>query len=474
MSIHQFFLILRARYRVALLVLALALGLALSVSLALPNQYTSQTAVLVDLRTPDPVIGASLPGVVAPSYMATQVDIIGGERVAQRVVSMLKLDEDPALLEAWQEATQGRGSKTVWLADALQKRLDVRPARESNVINISFKGSDPEMSAKIVNAFAQAYLDTHLALKTEPARIYAEWFEQQAKASRANLEAAQSRLSNYQQKAGIVTNDERLDYETAKLGAISTQLTEVQGITTDSQSKRSSRTDTVAEVMQSPLINGLKADIGRLEAKVQEADVKLGPNHPQMQSMQSELASLKRRLASETGNISASIDTAYRVGKDRERELQSAVAAQKSRVLMLNKDRDELNVYRRDVEAAQRAYEEVSKNASQTRLQSLTNQTNVVRLNTATAPLKPSSPKTLLNVLIAAFGGTLLGIGVALWLELSNRRVRSPEDLTQVLDLPLLGRLSAATALAKPGGVPRLGRTNRLALGHGGTLSEGR
>jgi chain length determinant protein EpsF len=342
------------------------------------------------------------------------------------------------------------------------------------VINISFKGSDPDMTAKIANAFAQAYLDTHLALKTEPARIYAEWFEQQAKASRANLEAAQARLSNYQQKAGIVTNDERMDYETAKLGAISTQLTEVQGITTDSQSKRSGRTDTVAEVMQSPLINGLKADIGRLEAKVQEADVKLGPNHPQMQSMQSELASLKRRLASETGNISASIDTAYRVGKDRERELQSAVAAQKSRVLMLNKDRDELNVYRRDVEAAQRAYEEVSKNASQTRLQSLTNQTNVVRLNTATAPLKPSSPKTLLNVLIAAFGGTLLGIGIALWIELSNRRVRSPEDLTQVLDLPLLGRLSAASPRAKPGGVARLGQTNRLALGHGGTLSEGR
>jgi hypothetical protein len=80
----------------------------------------------------------------------------------------------------------------------------------------------------------------------------------------------------------------------------------------------------------------------------------------------------------------------------------------------------------------------------------------------------------LLNVLIAAFGGTLLGIGVVLWLELSNRRVRSPEDLTQVLDLPLLGRLSAASHSAKPGGVARLGRTSRLALGHGGTLSEGR
>jgi len=472
MSLHQFLLILRARYRVALMVIVLALTLALSVSLALPSQYTAQTAVLVDLRTPDPVAGGTLPGVVAPSYMATQVDVIGGERVAQRVVSMLKLEDDPALQQTWQEATQGRGSMAVWVADALQARLDVRPARESNVINISFKGSDPEMSAKIVNAFAQAYLDIHLALKTEPARIYAEWFEQQAKASRAKLESAQERLSNYQQKAGIVTSDERMDYETAKLGAISAQLTEVQGITTDSQSKRSNRADTVAEVMQSPLINGLKADIGRLEAKVQEADVKLGPNHPQMQSMQSELAALKRRLVSETGNIAASIDTAYRVGKDRERELQSAVAAQKSRVLMLNKDRDELNVYRRDVEAAQRAYEDISKNAAQTRLQSLTNQTNVVRLNTAAAPLRPSSPKTLLNVLIAAFGGTLLGVAFAVWLELANRRVRSPQDLTQLLDLPLLGRLSPANR-PKPG-APRLQGPQRLALEHGNFSGKGR
>ena len=434
-------------------------------SLALPRQYTAQTAVLVDLRSPDPVAGGNLSGVVAPSYMATQVDIIGGEQVAERVVSMLKLDEDPVQRERWMQATQGRGSLPVWLAGQLQTRLDVRPARESNVINIAYKGSDAEGTARIANAFAQAYLDTHLALRTEPARIYAEWFEQQARDSRAKLEEAQARLSNFQQKAGIITSDERLDFETAKLGAISSQLTEVQGATTDSQSKRGARSDNLAEVMQSTLINGLKADIVRVEAKVQEAGVKLGPNHPQMQSMQSELAALRVRLAGETRQISASIDTAFRVGKDRERELQGAVLAQKSRVLLLNKQRDELNVYRRDVEAAQRAYEEVSKNASQTRLQSLTNQTNVVRLSSATAPLTPSSPKTLLNLLIAAFAGTLLAIACVLLLELANRRVRSAEDLNSMLDLPVLGHISRAPLTLAGRGRPRLSGPGRLSLG---------
>ncbi|CAN7186153.1 chain length determinant protein EpsF [Polaromonas sp. LjRoot131] len=463
MTLHQFLLILRARYAVALLVILLAISAALAISLVLPKKYTAQTAVLVDIRTPDPVAGgAPLQGVVAPSYMATQVDIIGGDRVAQRVVKMLKLDENPRTKERWLEATEGRGTLEGWIADSLQKRLDVRPARESNVINITYKGSEPEESANVANAFAQAYLDINLALKTEPARIYAEWFDEQTKASRAKLEEAQARLSEYQQKAGIVSSDERVDYETTKLAELSSQLTTVQGDTTDSQSKRGSRGDTIAEVMQSPLINGLKADVARQEAKVQEIGVRLGENHPERQRAESELAALKSRLASETARINASIETTYRVGKDRERELQGAVGAQKARVLAINKQRDELNVYRRDVESAQRAYETVSQSASQTRLQSLTNQTNVVRLNVATPPVTPSSPRLLVNLLVAAFGGTLLGIACALLLELTNRRVRSAEDLVQMLDLPVLASISSST------GNTRLSGPRRLALGLGG------
>ncbi|MEO8012553.1 MAG: chain length determinant protein EpsF [Polaromonas sp.] len=443
MTLHQFFLVLRARYRVVLLVLAFTLTAALAASWLIPSKYTAQTSLLVDVRTPDPVAGAGMSGVIAPSYMATQVDIIAGDVVAQRVVKMLKLDQDEETKAAWQKATDGRGTLDSWIAKDLQSGLLVQPSRESNVINITFKGRNAENVAKVANAFAQAYLDTNLSLKTEPARLYATWFDEQTKVSRAKLEDAQARLSDYQQKAGIVSSDERVDYETTKLAQISTQLTAVQGETTDSQSKRNARGDTVAEVMQSTLINGLKSDIARLEAKVNENNVNLGVNHPLRQRAEAELASLRNRLATESNRISASIETAYRVGKDRERELQAAVNAQKTRVLGLNKQRDELNVYRRDVEAAQRAYETVSQSASQTRLQSLTNQTNVVRLNTAMAPIDPSSPKLSLNLLIAAFIGTLLGVGFAMVLELMNRRIRSTEDIMQMLDLPVLASISS-------------------------------
>jgi succinoglycan biosynthesis transport protein ExoP len=400
---------------------------------------------VVDVKSPDAVSGLLLQGMVAPGYMATQVDIINSDRVAKGVVKLLHMDTNPAVKQQWQDATQGNGQLIDWLANSLQKKLDVKPSKESNVINISFTGSTPEFAAAGANAFAQAYLNVNVDLRVSPARQYAAFFEEQTKAARDRLEVSQKALSDFEQKSGITTTDERLDYETSRLNELSSLLTSVQGQTTDSQSKRKNGSaDTVSEVMQSPLINGMKADLARLEATLKQSNVNLGKNHPQTLRSEAEVAALKAKIDSETGKISASIETTYQVGKQREQQLQGALGAQKSKVLALNKRRDELNVLRRDIESSQRSFEAVSLRASQTSIESKTTQTNITVLNPASAPAGPSKPRVLINILASIFLGTLLGVGIALMQELANRRVRSTEDLLEALDLPVLGSISSA------------------------------
>ena len=114
---------------------------------------------------------------------------------------------------------------------------------------------------------------------------------------------------------------------------------------------------------------------------------------------------------------------------------------------MLNKQRDELNVLRRDIESAQRAFELVSQRASQTNIESQTNQTNIAVLNPAFVPTSPSKPKIFLNALVSIFLGTLLGVALALMLELKDRRVRSAQDLFDALDIPVLGTIGSAVNL---------------------------
>lgn len=443
MTPQQFLLILRSRYKIALLVLLVTVAATVAISLSLPKQYSAGAALVIDVKSPDQVTGMMLQGMMAPSYMATQIDIIKSDRVAAAVVKLLQLDANPAVRQQWQEATQGVGELTNWLANALQRKLDVKPSRESNVINIDFTGADPEFAAAVANAFAQAYIDVNLELRLAPARQYATFFEEQTLTARTRLEGAQLALSNYRQQNGITSADEQLDFETAKLNETSSQLTAVQGQTTDSQSKRSSATpNTVADVMQSPLINGLKADIAGLNSKLQESNVNLGKNHPQTISAETELAALRAQLELETSKINTAIDTSYLVSKQREAQLQAALASQKARVLRLNKQRDELNVLRRDVESAQRAFEAVSQRASQTSVESQANQTNIAVLNPATAPGGPSKPRVFLNILASILVGTLLGVGLAFLLELINRRVRSAADLHDALGLPLLGSIA--------------------------------
>ena len=143
MSFQQFLLILAARWKVALGTLITVVAITLAVSYVLPPQYTASSSVVIDVKSPDPIAGIMLPAIIMPSYMATQVDIINSERVAQTVVKMLKMDENPAAREQWFEATEGKGRVDLWLAEVLQKKLDVKPSRESNVITIALQRRRP-------------------------------------------------------------------------------------------------------------------------------------------------------------------------------------------------------------------------------------------------------------------------------------------------------------------------------------------
>ena len=450
MTLQQFLLILWARRKLVLYTFLGTVLTATVVSLLLPEEYTASAAVVLDVKSPDPIAGVVLPGLMAPGYMATQVDIINSDRVATRVVKMLRMDENPKIKEQWQEATEGKGQIGPWLAQLLQRKLDVKPSRESNVIAISYSGGSPAFAAALANAFAQAYIDVNLELRIEPARQSAKWFDEQSKQYRERLDTAQNTLSDYQQKSGIVATDERLDYETQKLNELSTQLTMAQAQGTDSSSKRKSSgsADTMPEVMQSGLISQLKGDIARLEAKLKEVSGNLGENHPQYLRSQAELAELKNKMNAEVSRITSSIGTAGNISKQKESELIAAVNAQKMRILELKKQRDEISLLAREVDTAQRAFDAVGQRTTQSRLESQSIQTNVAVLNPATEPLKASKPKVLLNILVSVFLGTLLGVGAALALEMLHRRIRSPEDLSQALSLPVLAVLESE---ARPG-----------------------
>ena len=448
MTLQQLFLIFKARYKIVILTMIVITLATLAVSLYLPKRFTANTAVIVDVHTPDPILGEII-GPVTATYLPTQVDIINSDRTAIKVIKALHLAESKPVHDKWLQDTNGDGKFENWLIDLMQKGLDVKPSRDSNVITITYVSSDPDFSATVANAFAQAYVDTNIDLKVEPAKDYANWFMGQGKILRDNLEKAQNKLSNYQQKKGIVITDERLDSETTKLAELSTQLTIIEATSADTRSKLSSRgsTENMPEVTQSPLINELKTTITQLEGKLQEAGGNLGKNHPQYKSMQSEIASLKQQLQEETQHIGRTFVTTEDVSRDKAANIRALIAAQKQKLLELKHQRDEANVLLSEVASAQKAYDTVSERFTQTSLEGKSTQTNVSVLSVANAPLKPSSPLPVLYTLIAAVVGLIIGISLSFMAEMVDRRVRVPEDIEHALGIPVLAELSKQQSL---------------------------
>ena len=441
MNLYQFFSVLRARRMMVLVIFLSTIALALAYVMLRPKNYTATAPVLVDMRANDPLAQPTYQSIVPQSYMATQMDIVRSNRVAERVVEMLGLEKDPKSTEDWRKAG-GQGTLKSWLASDLQTGLEVKPARESNIINIAYTSRSAAEAAKVANAFSDAYLDIALDIKTDPAKKYSTWFDDQLKFARQRLEQSQNALTAYQQRTGVISAD-GVDMETQRLNELSSQLTLVQGQLTDVSNKRAQSAGSISEAMNSPLINTLKSNIAAQEAKIQEASANLGSRHPQMIRMQDELNAMKSRLGSETSSIGNAVDTAYQVGRARERELTAAVNAQRARVMQFNRHRDELNVLRRDLDASQKAYEQVSERASQSKLQALTNQTNIQRLATAVEPLEAKGPTTKVALALAAAAGLLLALAGALLMELLNRRVRSVDDLSLATNLPILASVPA-------------------------------
>ena len=466
MNIISFFRVVWARKTVLLITIALTVLIAVAARLILPLRYEATASVIVDFKQPDTISG---PAASAPSsdqmtsYIATQVDVLSSHNVALKVVDDLKLTQDAQLRKRFTDETDGKGDIRDWIAELLLKGLTVTPSRQSNLIDISYKSTDPESSMILANAFVKAYIQTNLDLQTIPAMQANKWYQSQLTELRSQLIAAQKRLSDYQQSKGIVVVDERLDVESSRLNDIGSQLAAAQDQTYESTSRNRHSADQLADVMNNPVIQSLKTYLASEHAKLDQLSKSVGVNHPDYQRARAEINTLRDQIARETRNAQESVNTSMRVAQQREAALRASLAAQKEKLLALKQNRDAGAVLVQDIANAQKAYDLALQRATETRMTSQASQTDISLLNPAKLPTEPSSKSLAFVIVFALFLGTFLGLALIFIAEFLDRRIRSETDLTDTLGLPVLVTLNAI-APPKRRGLPDLSNRQRPQL----------
>ena len=419
MSLRQFLLALRARFRVfALSLVAVVLAAALA-SFLMPKSYRATVSLLVDSRDEQSMGEAmrALGGLPQEhlSYLQTQADILSSPKVARRVVEQLKLAESPAALAVLGVRASGNPRIEDVLVDRLLHALKVETS-QSSVIRGTVSCADPRLAATIANGFATAYVGTMLELRVAPNREAAAWFDEQVKGLRGGLEEAQRKL--------------RADQDAR-------------------QQQLAQHPERLPQVRDDTFIQQLRADLLHGEAKLRELSTQYGVNHPVYQRQVSENRELRGRLQAELRKAAASV-TDPDGPAPRAAARQYAENPEQARTLE--------PVLQHNVESAERAYDTALQRYFSSQVDSRASETNVAVLSPATVPLTPYRPNIALNMLLALVTGLGLGGALVAWMERQDARVRCAEDLMSAVQAPLLAVLSSeerrAGLLPRPPGAP--------------------
>jgi len=441
MNLSQLVLILKARYKMILLVAVITLLTASLVSLLFPKSYKAATTVILNYKGVDPVTGMAMPAQLMPGYMATQVDIIQSKNVTLDVIKRLHLAEVKSLQQQFAEATEGKQADiNEWLADLLQQKLTILPSKESSVISIGYKGVDPVFAATMANAFAESYINLSLKLKIDPAIKASQYLSEQTKALRENLQQAQDKLAEYQQKHGLTSIQEAYDVETSKLRDLSSQYSLAQSQSIEANSRRNDASKNMSDspdVVQSPIVQNLRMNLATAESKLAEMGQRYSKNHPMYIASEAEVAKLRSQLNNEIDRTVVSLSNSASINSQRLGDLKFQLEKQKQKVLELNRSRSDLTILEKEVQIAQNALESVNNRFSQTALEGQSNQGDISVLETAVPPLEPSNPSLFLIAPFSVIIGALLGCLFALLAEMLDRRVRSRDDLLTLGEIPV-------------------------------------
>ncbi|OED48299.1 hypothetical protein ACH42_02415 [Endozoicomonas sp. (ex Bugula neritina AB1)] len=420
------------------------------------------------------------------SYLNTQFEVLKSRGVLEKVVEKLNLINNPefntslrkkpwyAEYTDWRswfglELPQEDDDKSRIIRDTvgvLEQNIAIAPVRKTQIVKINATSENPELSAKIANEVANAYISSYMEAKLSLTLSATDWMQSRMEELSGKLRVAEANLQNYREKEDLVELEGVLTISSNELKALTESLVQIRRKLAVSESiydqiksgklKNKSDYESLQAVLAHPLIQELKQEESKVQRQVQDLSRRYGPKHPKMISVRSELQSIERNIRVQIENIIDGVERTYEVDKSNEQSLQEAVAVARKRVQEINRKQFRLKALEREVRTNKDLYDAFFKRIQETSATSDLQTANARVVDKAFAPKDPVKPKKKLIVAIAALLGLMISAGIAFLLEMLNNTIRSTRDVEDKLNLSVLGVLPLMSGKSVKEGCHRL------------------
>lgn len=466
-AIRQYLRIAMRRRYAIIGAVAVCLVLGLIATLLMTPKYTASATIEIS-REANQV--TNFQGVERETSVAdqefyqTQYGLLESRSLSEWVATQLRLIDDPKFYERFGVSSDepafvlvnsrypaaGRATRQRVAGEILRKHLTIAPTRLSRLVDIRFTSPDPQFSAKVVNAWSDAFIQTNLQRKVQATSYGRNLLERQLARQKELLDESQRQLVAYASRERIInlpaqanangSTSERsiVADDLASLNSALSQAT-AERIGAEARYHEGGAAGASSEALRNQAINTLRQRRAEYAAEYQKLMTQFEPGYPAARALKSQVDQLDRSISNEERRVSGSIQTEYRSAVERERALHARVEQLKGNYLDLRRRSIQYNIFQQEVDTNRALYDGLLQRFKEIGVAGGVGVNNVSVVDQADVPQRPSSPRLIINLAIALLAGLGLGMVLAFALEQMDEAIADPAELERRLGLPLLG-----------------------------------
>ncbi|HZB54083.1 MAG TPA: polysaccharide biosynthesis tyrosine autokinase, partial [Reyranella sp.] len=487
---------LRKLWRHRLLIAACTLvlgGAAILAAWLMPSYYVSEARVLVGVQSPRLPNVESIVADVSPDAERVQNEgfVLQSRNIAKQVIDQLKLRQDPEFnpelappsfwarlnllqyvpteLTSWMdrpsstkkvEPIKDPSNADDRTIDSLLAHIDVSTLGRSHVLSVKAESRNPQTASAVANALAERYLDYQRRDKIESMDRVDKFLMGRVSELREAVRKSDQAVEDYRRthdlyksagSGGGVTSQQLTELNTQLLAA-QTAKAEADSRLREAQELRKGglNSESVPEVLRSPLISGLRQQQSDAERKAAELQATYGPRHPSMLNARSEVGSIQGRVNAEISKIVDGLAREARTADARYQALAQNFETLKKQMGAVNDKGIGLEALERDAVVNRNLLEAMLLRAKQSTGAEDILTANAKLVSPASPPQAPSYPPKALLALLGVAGGMMVGVTIALLREGGDHTFRRADQIEALTGLPVMAMVPQVAGRQQP------------------------
>lgn len=418
-----------------------------------PRLYESSASILVETRDNVYTRASNEQASSNPtdaSVVSSQIELLKSRDTLLRVVDQLDLRSVPefngsggggfspmALVSQMLGRRSAPVSVDETVLNTLYERMTVIQERDSRIISVLVRSTNPQLAADIANAVANAHVARRAQLSLSDTAEASSWLRDEIDKLRIRVTDAERAVADFKVDNDLFTGGNNTSLVDQQLSTIAGQISATQERKNTALSRaavirglldRGQPIDSLNDVRQSPVIQQLSEEKARLQGEKAQRSATLLGNHPTIQALNAQIAELNNQIAIEGRRVAEALEAEAQVEGDVEASLQADLSRVKTSASTATQDTVTLDSLQREAKAQrdllegylQRYNEAVSRTESSSALPD-------VRVISLAAPaVSPSSPRTQMVLMAVGIVAVALQVGLIVFGELISGRAIVP------------------------------------------------